>query len=56
MKPERWRQVEQLYHAVLEGEEAERVSFVRDVCAGDEVLRREIESLLAHDKEGRGLY
>lgn len=52
MKLERWRQVEQLYHAALEREGAERVSFVRDVCAGDEVLRREIESLLAHDKEG----
>jgi len=51
MKPERLHQVEQLYHAALEREEAERVPFLRDVCAGDEALRREVESLLAHDKE-----
>jgi serine/threonine protein kinase/tetratricopeptide (TPR) repeat protein len=51
MKPERLQQVEQLYHAALEREDAERVLFLRDACAGDEALRREVESLLAHDKE-----
>jgi serine/threonine protein kinase/tetratricopeptide (TPR) repeat protein len=51
MKPERLRQVERLYHAVLEREDAERVPFLRDACAGDEALRCEVESLLAHDKQ-----
>jgi serine/threonine protein kinase/tetratricopeptide (TPR) repeat protein len=51
MKPERLRQVERLYHAALEREDAERVPFLRDACAGDEALRREVESLLAHDNQ-----
>jgi Tol biopolymer transport system component/predicted Ser/Thr protein kinase len=48
MKPERWRQIEQIYHSTLEREESQRASFLREACAGDEVLRREVESLLAH--------
>src|SRR5215471_378235 len=51
MKPERLEQVERLYHAALEREEAEREPFLRTVCAGDEALRQEVESLLHHDKE-----
>ena len=51
MKPERLQQVERLYHAALEHEDAERDLFLQAACAGDEPLRREVESLLAHDKE-----
>jgi tetratricopeptide (TPR) repeat protein len=51
MKPERLQQVERLYHAALEHEYAERELFLQGACAGDERLRREVESLLAHDKE-----
>jgi eukaryotic-like serine/threonine-protein kinase len=51
MKPERLQQVERLYHAALEHEDAERELFLQGACAGDEPLRREVESLLAHDKE-----
>jgi serine/threonine protein kinase/tetratricopeptide (TPR) repeat protein len=50
MKPERWQQVEQLYHAALEHEEAERIAFLENACAGDQALRREVESLLSHDQ------
>ena len=50
MKPERWQQVEQLYHAALEHEEAERIAFLENACAGDLALRREVESLLSHDQ------
>ena len=50
MTPERWQQVEQLYHAALEHEAAERSHFLEEVCAGDDSLRHEIESLLAFDK------
>jgi very-short-patch-repair endonuclease len=46
MTPERWRQVEQIYHSALEREESQRSSFLKE--AGDEVLRLEVESLLAH--------
>jgi eukaryotic-like serine/threonine-protein kinase len=51
MKPERLQQVERLYHAALEQEESDRGAFLQKECAGDGNLRREIESLLAHDKE-----
>jgi serine/threonine protein kinase/tetratricopeptide (TPR) repeat protein len=51
MKPERLQQVEQLYQAALEHEDAERELFLQGACAGDEPLRREVESLLAHDKQ-----
>jgi len=51
MEPERWRQVEQLFHAALEREENQRVAFLATACQGDEALRRELESLLAFQKQ-----
>lgn len=47
--PERWQHIERLYHAALAREDGERPAFVREVCAGDETLREEVESLLARD-------
>ncbi len=47
MPPDRWQQISQVYHAALTREESERTAFVREACAGDEALRREVESLLA---------
>jgi len=52
---DRWQQIEQLYHAALEREESQRVAYLREVCGGDEALRREVESLLAQDKRGDAL-
>jgi tetratricopeptide (TPR) repeat protein len=46
VEPERWQRVEQLYHFALALEESERGTFLEDSCAGDEALRREVESLL----------
>ncbi len=51
MKAERWQQVEQLYHAALERGAEERAAFLADACAGDEKLRREVESLLAYERQ-----
>jgi eukaryotic-like serine/threonine-protein kinase len=51
VKSERWRQVEKIYHAALEHEESGRAVFLKEACAGDEGLRREVESLLAYEKE-----
>ena len=47
MTPERRRQVEELYHAALSCEVTERARFLGKACAGDEALRREVESLFA---------
>src|SRR5262249_61339679 len=50
MEPERWRQIERIYHSALEVEESRRPAFLKQTCTGDEDLRREVESLLAHHK------
>lgn len=49
MKAERWQEVERLYHAASELAAGERAEFLASSCAGDESLRREVESLLAYD-------
>src|SRR6516225_2100478 len=48
MDPDRWKQVEELYHAALERKEGGRAAFLEQACAGDEALRQRVESLLAH--------
>jgi len=52
LEPERWREIGRLYHATLERERAERTAFLEKACAGDQDLRREVESLLAQENEG----
>ncbi|MGH9847193.1 MAG: protein kinase domain-containing protein, partial [Blastocatellia bacterium] len=49
MPPERWQQIEELYHAALERAPDERGTFLDQACAGDEELRREVASLLDYD-------
>ena len=51
MKPERWKQIEQLYDAALERNADRRASFLDQACEGDEELRREVASLLASDEQ-----
>ncbi|MBV8552738.1 MAG: protein kinase [Acidobacteriaceae bacterium] len=48
MNPERWVEIEQLYHAALEYEPKDRGKFIAEACEGDKELHREVESLLAH--------
>ncbi len=50
MDAERWRKIEKLYHAALESIAGDRARFLKQACADDEALRREVESLLAHDE------
>ena len=54
MNPERWQQIEKLYHAALEREPDQRAAFLAEACPGDEDLRREVAALLAHDDPGAG--
>ncbi len=54
MKVERWRQVDELLDAALERDDSERSDFLKQACAGDEELRREVESLLAAHLEAGG--
>ncbi|HYB76875.1 MAG TPA: protein kinase, partial [Candidatus Bathyarchaeia archaeon] len=53
MNRERWRRVEELFHAALQVKESGRTDFVRQACAGDKELLHEVESLLAHDDKAR---
>ncbi len=51
MSPERWQQIEAIYHDTLEQAPAARADFLRQVCGEDDNLRCEVESLLAsHDQ------
>jgi serine/threonine protein kinase/Tol biopolymer transport system component len=52
--PERWQRVEALYHAALQRPLGERTAFLRAACAGDEELRRDVESLLAQHASDLG--
>jgi len=53
MESERWQQVDKILEAALEQEESERSAFLEKACAGDESLRKEVESLLlAHNRAG----
>jgi hypothetical protein len=49
MDPGRWHQIAHIYEAVLERTAEERGPFLAEASAGDEELRREVESLLADD-------
>src|SRR5262245_47148688 len=49
MKPDQWRQVDQLFQAALERASEERTAFISEACGGDDSLRREVEALLAAD-------
>jgi serine/threonine protein kinase len=46
----RWRRVDSIVEAALERPLSEREAFLEQACGGDAELRREVESLLAHDR------
>src|SRR4029434_1840944 len=50
MTPEQWQQVDEVFHSALAHEPGERTAFLAQACRGDEVLLREVESLISfHD-------
>ena len=52
MTPERWKRVEELYHAARTRPPGERAAFLAEACRDDEALRRDVESLLNEPSEG----
>lgn len=52
MDAERWQKIEHIFHAALQAEPDKRAVVLSDLCAGDESLRVEIESLLVHHENG----
>ena len=49
MLADRWEEIERLYHSALERRVEDRQAYLERVCGDDEVLRCEVESLLASD-------
>ena len=52
MTPERWAQIEELFHRAIECEPDERARLLEDSCGGDAELRREVEALLSGARSG----
>ncbi len=55
MSPERLKEVEEIYHAVLEVPNGKRRMFLLDRCGDDDELRKEVESLLSYDTDFNSL-
>ena len=55
MTPEQWRRIEALYHAARERTQPDRHAFVTEACAGDDVLQRQVETLLGGPASAEGV-
>jgi len=53
MDPERWQRIESIFQKALDAGEDRQARVLVESCAGDEVLRREVESLLAQHENAR---
>ena len=54
MNTERWKQVDSLLQSVLERVPEDRRAFLLQACAGDELLEREVRSLLTFEHHAAG--
>jgi len=54
MTAERWQKISEVFQLARAQNPAQRDAFLRDICAADLSLRREVESLMsAHDRAGQ---
>jgi hypothetical protein len=53
MKTDRWRMIEEIFHNALERDFDERRNYLDQVCAFDQLLRTEVESLLSSNDEAK---
>lgn len=51
MTPERWAEIRKTFEGAIERPEKDRAAYLRVVCARDDELRREVETLLASHQE-----
>src|SRR5207237_3349277 len=54
MKPERWQQIKPVLQSALKREPGERSAFLATACAGDESLRKEVESFIISHEQASG--
>jgi serine/threonine protein kinase/Tol biopolymer transport system component len=52
MTADRWSVIERLYHEVVAQPAGHQAAFLSDRCGADDALRHEVESLLAHERDG----
>jgi eukaryotic-like serine/threonine-protein kinase len=53
MTPERWDQINRIYHSAVEVDSDKRAVFLKEACNGDDALFQELESLLvSHEQAG----
>ncbi len=53
MTPERWQRIKPLLQSALERDPGERSAFLAAECAGDQALRKDVESLISsHEQAG----
>src|SRR6266850_6046948 len=55
MKPERWQEASRILEIALERDPHRRAAYLGEVCANDDDLRREVESLLAASEQAGSL-
>src|SRR5256886_907610 len=53
MQPERWQQINRLFHSALEQEPRRRAAFLAQECAHDRSLLREVEELIASHEQAQ---
>ena len=51
MDPALWHRVEEMFNRALDLDASRRAEFLEHACGEDERLRREVESLLAHEQK-----
>jgi eukaryotic-like serine/threonine-protein kinase len=53
LTPERWAQIEELFHRAVETDGKQRTAMLDEACSSDPELRREIEALLCCEADAR---
>jgi serine/threonine protein kinase len=51
MEPERWKRIEEIYHAASQLPHHKRGSFLAQACDGDDSLSSEVQALLSQDEK-----
>src|SRR5438132_3785997 len=54
MNPERWQELDNLFHSALQRVAGERAAFLDEACGGDDSLRKQVEALLAAHEAAAG--
>jgi tetratricopeptide (TPR) repeat protein/tRNA A-37 threonylcarbamoyl transferase component Bud32 len=55
MDPDRWKQIQKIFHDSADLPASEQASFVERACGGDEVLRADVVDMLKADSSGTSL-